>query len=198
MNFLAHIYLSGNNNGLKIGNFIGDFVKGKDYEFYPENIKQGILLHRFIDSYTDNHRMVYATQAVFKPLYRRYAGVVTDVIFDYYLANNWNTYSGISLQKFCFDFYWQLLTNFFLLPYRVKRFTPHLIASNRLESYKTLKGIQKALAIMAKYTSLPGFDAQAIEIIKKNNTEIEYLFNTFMPQIIETVQDYKNKYGLHE
>ena len=58
MNFLAHIYLSGENEGIIIGNFIADGIKGKKYEIYPHAIQKGILLHRAIDSYTDGHPTV--------------------------------------------------------------------------------------------------------------------------------------------
>lgn len=36
MNFLAHIYLSGNDEMVQIGNFIADGIKGKRYETYLE------------------------------------------------------------------------------------------------------------------------------------------------------------------
>jgi acyl carrier protein phosphodiesterase len=55
MNFLAHIYLSGNNELLKIGNFMADGIRGKQFETYPKAIQNGILLHRAIDSFTDAH-----------------------------------------------------------------------------------------------------------------------------------------------
>lgn len=55
MNFLAHIYLSGNNELLKIGNFMADGIRGKQFEIYPKAIQNGILLHRAIDSFTDAH-----------------------------------------------------------------------------------------------------------------------------------------------
>ena len=55
MNFLAHIYLSGNNDLIKIGNFMADGIRGKDYLNFPEDIKKGILLHRQIDTFTDSH-----------------------------------------------------------------------------------------------------------------------------------------------
>ena len=58
MNFLAHIYLSGEDQELKIGNFIADSVKGKKFAQFPERIQQGITLHRKIDSYTDSHPIV--------------------------------------------------------------------------------------------------------------------------------------------
>lgn len=49
MNVLAHIYLSGDSEKIIIGNYIGDYVKGRDYLKYPEAIRKGIILHRHID-----------------------------------------------------------------------------------------------------------------------------------------------------
>ena len=58
MNFLAHLYLSGSDPMVKVGNFIGDHVKGNAYQNYEIGIQQGILLHRKIDFFTDTHPLV--------------------------------------------------------------------------------------------------------------------------------------------
>ena len=57
MNYLAHAFLSLNDDEIQLGNLIGDFVKGNKYERYPPKIKKGILLHRHIDSFTDHHQV---------------------------------------------------------------------------------------------------------------------------------------------
>ena len=66
MNFLAHIYLSNDHPKIMVGNFIGDFVKGKHFSdlFEPE-IVRGIELHRVIDEYTDRHEIVRQTRLNF-------------------------------------------------------------------------------------------------------------------------------------
>jgi len=58
MNYLAHIYLSGNDDFLKLGNFIADEIKGKSYKEFPKDIQKGIILHRAIDDFTDHHPLV--------------------------------------------------------------------------------------------------------------------------------------------
>jgi acyl carrier protein phosphodiesterase len=58
MNFLAHIYLSGSEHEILIGNFIADSIRGKQFDAYQNSIQQGILLHREIDEYTDSHPVV--------------------------------------------------------------------------------------------------------------------------------------------
>ena len=54
MNYLAHIYLSGGDPEVTVGNFMADAVKGKDYQNYSEGIQRGIILHRAIDTFTDS------------------------------------------------------------------------------------------------------------------------------------------------
>ena len=58
MNYLVHIFLSGDDRRVQIGNFVGDAVKGRAYENYPLGFREGILLHREIDDYTDHHPVV--------------------------------------------------------------------------------------------------------------------------------------------
>ncbi len=67
MNYLAHIFLSGNDDDVLIGNFIGDYVKGKDFNNYPAGIQKGILLHRRIDTYTDRHKIIHQSMSYFAP-----------------------------------------------------------------------------------------------------------------------------------
>src|SRR5437870_13401328 len=94
MNFLAHLYLSGDDNEVKVGNFIGDFVQGKDLELrYGKRIAKGILLHREIDFFTDHHPVVKQSKDRLRPNYRHYAGVIVDIFYDHFLASKWNSHS---------------------------------------------------------------------------------------------------------
>lgn len=58
MNYLAHIYLSGDDPLITMGNFMADGIKGKQYKTYLPQLQKGILLHRSIDSFTDSHPIV--------------------------------------------------------------------------------------------------------------------------------------------
>ncbi|HKK60999.1 MAG TPA: hypothetical protein VJ951_00475, partial [Bacteroidales bacterium] len=105
MNFLAHIYLSGNDDQLKLGNFIGDYVKGRAFEQYPEKIQRGILLHRHIDHYTDHNPHTSETRRLLVPKYRHYAGILIDMFYDHFLAINWRRYSRVPLFTFIESFH---------------------------------------------------------------------------------------------
>jgi len=100
MNFLAHQYLSGNNNQLKIGNFIADAVKGKQYLNYSKDIQNGILLHREIDTFTDNHTLVKKSKQHLNARYGHYKGVIIDIFYDHFLAKNWSNYHLMPLEKY--------------------------------------------------------------------------------------------------
>lgn len=145
MNYLAHIYLSGNDEELKIGNFIADSVKGKKYLSYPEQIKKGILLHREIDSFTDAHFLVRQGTARLMPKYGLYSGVILDILYDHLLAKNWKEYHPQNLADYVAEFYILLETNYKVLPKRVKSFLPIMCQQNWLLSYASLSGIESIL-----------------------------------------------------
>lgn len=184
VNFLAHLYLSGNDDKLITGNFIGDYVKGNNFLKYPGKIREGIILHRRIDSFTDEHELFREVKKLYRPEFGLYSGVVTDLIFDHYLASGWNNYHDLTLRRFARKMHAVLLSNILYLPARVQGFLPVLIKNRRLESYARKEGIQQSLEIMSRYTSLPEKAAQAIQITEHNHTFIERHFATFMDELI--------------
>ena len=190
MNFLAHIYLSGENDQVKVGNFIGDYVKGKQYTNYPADIRKGILLHRYIDSFTDRNEIPRKLKPLLKPTYNRYAGIVIDLFYDHFLANNWGYFSEIQLEDFINGFYNCLRENFSLLPERVQNFVPHMIYHNRLQSYIEIEGLRQALVIMSRTTSLPDKTNEAIKVLKNNYNEFNDNFLEFFPNLIKYVNQY--------
>ena len=101
MNFLAHLYLSGDNEQIIVGNFIGDFVKGRNaLQTFDPTIALGIELHRAIDQFTDTHPVVRSSKDRLRPKYRHYAGVIVDIFYDHFLARKWNDYHKTPLPEF--------------------------------------------------------------------------------------------------
>lgn len=168
MNFLAHLYLSGNDTHIRLGNFIADHVKGNQIQSYPAAIQKGIKLHRRIDFMTDTHESWKACRELLRPSFGRWSGVATDVMLDYILAKEWQTYSNRPLKGFTRTFYFQMLQHYHILPSSVKVFLPFMIQSNRLYSYSTDEGITKALELMGSYTAMKGNPSLALQIVKTN------------------------------
>ncbi len=184
MNFLAHLYLSGDSGDIMTGNFIGDYIKGNRYLQYREGIKRGILLHRTIDHFTDNHVAFIETKNYFRPVYGRYSGIAADVVFDYLLAQQWNLYSHMTLTDFANHAHTILLNNFEILPGEVQRFLPIMIHNRRLESYSTIEGIDISLRIMSGYSTIPYREAFIPELLSSHNHQLFLLFNQFFDEII--------------
>ncbi|MCG6186138.1 acyl carrier protein phosphodiesterase [Maribellus maritimus] len=189
MNYLAHLYLSGKEEDVIVGNFIGDYVKGKKYINYPGPVQKGILLHRQIDSFTDTNPKFREAKQLLLAEYGLHAGVVIDLFYDHFLARNWPSYSQLILRDFTKKIHAILLSHFFYLPKRVQGFLPFLIQHKRLESYATIEGIQKTLEIMSSHTSLPAKSEKAIEILRENFIFFENNFTSFMDEMFEFVTE---------
>ena len=187
MNYLAHLFLSGSEEQTMVGNFIGDHVKGRDWNRYPENISKGILIHRQIDTFTDAHPKFREAKGLFRSEFGLYSGIVIDFLYDHYLAKNWNNYSDLTLRTFAKRAHAVLLQNFRHLPIGVQNFLPFLIQNRRLESYSSVDGIIQALNIMSKYTSLPDKSDFVMHTIQTNNDFFDDNFKEFMPDMIQFI-----------
>lgn len=192
MNYLAHMFLSGSNEQTMVGNFIGDYVKGNTWNKFPENIKKGILMHRRIDSFTDTHPKFREAKSLFRNEFGLYSGIVIDLLYDHYLAKNWNEYSDLTLRTFAKRSHAVLLQNFMHLPLRVQSFLPFLIQHKRLESYASVKGIVQTLKIMSNYSSLPAKSDFMMEAIQTNNDFFEVNFREFMADLLEYTSEIQN------
>ena len=183
MNFLAHLYLSGNSEGLLIGNFIADSVKGKAYENYNQEIQKGILLHRKIDTFTDSHPIVSQSKQRLHSRYHKYSPVVVDIFYDHFLAVKWNNYSTVSLNEFAENSYRLMNTNFEILPEKVKFMLPYMIKGNWLVNYSNVEGIRKTLTGMSRRTSFNSGMETATEILVQHYSLFENEFELFFEEL---------------
>jgi len=184
MNFLAHLYLSGSDPKIKLGNFIGDFVKGKNLaaRFEPA-ITKGIELHREIDHFTDHHLVVQQSKNRLRPKYRHYSGVITDVFYDHLLAINWAKYSNESLADFAEQSYRIVQQHESIIPERVKDMMPHMVKGNWLVNYGTIEGIHRSLSGMARRTPYESKMEEASKDLKESFTAFENEFIQFFPDL---------------
>ena len=190
MNYLAHLYLSGTNPSVKVGNFIGDHVKGRRYLNYPADMQHGILLHRRIDSFTDSHREVHHIKHFLRETYGRWSGVVVDIFFDHFLAARWEQYAPVSLRQYAGQVHRILFSHFRYLPIEVKRFLPFFVHNRRLESYAHVGSVQEVLQIMARYTSLPDYSRQGVAVLEHNYDLFSTSFAVFFDAVMEHVAEF--------
>lgn len=188
MNFLAHIYLSGDNEDILLGNFIADMVKGRQIDNFHQGIVDGILLHRKIDTFTDTHPIVDQSKNRLRNKYRLYAGVVVDMYYDHFLARYWSDFSRYSLTRFVKEAYHVLLKNYFLLPVRAKNMLPYMVSSNWLVGYASLDTLQQLFEGMARRTPFKSGMENAVEDLKENYDAFENEFRTFFPELVAYVE----------
>jgi acyl carrier protein phosphodiesterase len=151
MNFLAHLLLAGNDEGLQLGAMLGDFIRGNpDGLEFSAPIRKGILLHRFIDQNVDSLPEVVLLREHFEPPFRRYSGIIIDLAFDHQLALRWNEYSDVSLEQFDLGVRRLLLKYDTQLPDELKAFMSYADSRGLFAAYReeeeilfSLKGLGK-------------------------------------------------------
>jgi len=187
MNYLAHIFLSGEEEERIVGNFIGDFIKGQQWRNYPQKMQEGILLHRHIDQFTDTHLQVRQSIERLRPSVGRFAGIVTDVFYDYCLAQNFGLFSDTALPAFAQKSYQILETHQAILPEKVQVILPHMRKEDWLTHYATIYGITKALQGLTKRLNNIVDLTKAIEVLENQYPAFEQDFLNFFPQVQHTV-----------
>lgn len=183
MNFLAHIYLSGDNDYLKIGNFMADGIHGKNFDAFPAEVQKGIRLHREIDSFTDFHPIFRQSKHRLHERYGHYSGVIIDIFYDHFLAKNFADYSSESLESFASNFYELLESNFAMLTPRFQMMFPVLKEENWLVLYATIPGIGHILYNMDRRTRLVSKMQFSVEELTLFYTEFETEFTLFFAEM---------------
>ena len=189
MNFLAHAYLSGEDRLIRIGNFMGDFVKGSNYLQYPEAVQKGILMHRSIDAFTDRHPLVLSGKTRFDAKYHRYSSVLMDLLYDHFLAKDWYNFHSMPLHDYVNEIHNDLLNHFELYPERLKSSLPTFMKHRWIERYVGLEGLRDVCEVMSQTTSLPAETDFAMEVIVQNYETFRNEFYEFFSQIIFYIED---------
>ncbi len=187
---MAHLFLSGDDEELLIGNFIGDSVKGNDAKNFPEEVQRGILLHRSIDSYTDLHPVVRASVDRLQPTYHKYSAVIMDIFYDHFLAVNWNEYHPSPLQEYADRVYDLLLSTDITLPERAEGFMHYMIYKNILVDYARVEGIGRVLDGMARRAQFESGMEHAVGELEKDYALYENEFRDFFPELVLHVSRY--------
>lgn len=191
MNFLGHLYLSGTDPLVIVGNYMGDAVKGRDLSRFGPRVEQGLRLHRAIDSFTDTHPLQRLGRARVHPYAGRYAGVVMDLFYDHVLAANWREFHNEELAVFAERTYTMLMAHEQLMPERTRLMLPYMVKGDWLNTYATLEGLGRALAGLARRVpegaSMVGAEKVLADHLELYTTE----FREFLPAIKTAVAPYQ-------
>ncbi len=180
MNYLSHLALAPNTDAARIGNLLGDFVKGTEIslrQLYPEELVDGIMLHRAIDKFTDKQPAFIASRKLLAPERRRYAGVVVDLIYDHFLSVHWDDLYDQPLDNFIEEIYttidekkeWQLGT--------LKEAFPYMKSQNWLGCYGTLEGMNMTFRRVSSRSRFTTLIADTHLDLEKHYNEFEVHFH---------------------
>ncbi len=184
MNFLAHAYLSFNDPDILAGNMISDFVKGKKQYSYPASIQKGIRLHRLIDTFTDSHKCTREIKKLFQPAYGLYAGAFTDIVYDYFLANDTKEFeTKDTLEEFTRITYIQLQHNLHDLPVVFQGMFPYMRDQNWLYHYRETSGIMKSFNGMTTRAKYIAESATAYSVFVNNIHLIQPIYEEYFPML---------------
>jgi len=187
LNYLAHCFLSCSTEEILIGNFIADSINRRSSLTFSPEITKGIELHKKIDSSTDNHPRVKEAVLMLREKHGKYAPVVSDIMWDYYLAKNWSLYANESLEDFTCRTYNIFRKYKSQMPARMSNNIDSMIAENFLMRYKTLEGLKISFAYMDRRTKFPSNFVGAVGDIKKHHKTFNTLFKAFFPDLIALV-----------
>lgn len=185
MNYLAHLLLSFGSEDVVVGQFIADEVKGNKFNQYKPGIRDGILLHRFIDNYTDTHPLCLELRAQLRGDLGLFTPVVMDVFFDHALSIHWDLYYQHPLDHFIEEHYAILTRNNEHLSDRMKYVLKIMISRNWLGRYKTIEGIDLTLNEMSGRIKVPNNLKDATQSLINQSETIMSTFNAFFPTLIE-------------
>lgn len=185
MNYLAHLYLSFGHEEILVGNYIADAVKGRQVNSYPEGIRHGIMLHRMIDTYTDNHPLVDRSKSRIRAIYRKYSGVVIDMYYDHFLAAGWPAYADIPLLQFTKFAYRTLFKHYLKMPFRMQRILPAMAIGNWLASYADVDNVGLALVGMSRRTTFDSGIENGKQQLIEHYDALKSDFDAFFPELID-------------
>jgi acyl carrier protein phosphodiesterase len=191
MNHLAHALLAGDDEWLKLGSVMGDFVHGPvDALALPPRVLDGIRLHRAVDVHTDAHPQVLAAKELLPPPYRRYAGILLDMWFDHCLARDFSRWCAQPLDRYSDGLRALLWRHDALLPISLRRFREYMEANDLPAGYAGLDTLGRALAGIGQRLSRANPLDSALPLLVARDATLQMHFEAFFPQL----QDYAREW----
>jgi acyl carrier protein phosphodiesterase len=190
MNYLGHAFLSFGKSGILTGNMIGDHVKGKlILDTFPTEIKNGIILHRRIDEYSDRHPATLRAKLLFREDYGLYSGAIMDTLYDHFLASDPKYFATqAELLSFTQTVYAQLEADQQYFPETFAQYFPHMREYNWLYNYRTLKGMERSLSGLVRRAKHMPPPEKAYQQFVTSYYQLNQCYYEFIDDVIKFVK----------
>lgn len=190
MNFLAHLYVSTFDGDFLTGSFVADSVKGRALELLPGSARQGVVIHRLLDNFTDHHPVFRQACLLIRPDVGRWSGIVGDILFDHFLAARWNAFSAVVLSEFASRCYQVIRQRVEWIPPTSQKILPWVMADDWLTNYADLQFLNRVFVGMHRRTSMRSEMLPAVDALVKNYQELGALFDAFFPEAVAFVKQH--------
>lgn len=190
MNYLGHAFLSFGDADILCGNMMGDMIKGTAaLQDYPEGVRVGLMRHRQIDTFTDEHWAIADAKDIFREPYGLYSGAVVDTLMDYFLANDERFFAtDNALWDYAHETYGLLAAKRSYFPEKFLPYYESMVRHNWFYHYRSEEGI---------YRSLNGLKNRAKHIVEidtafaklmANKEMLRQCYSAFIDDIISFVK----------
>ncbi|MEY2117066.1 ACP phosphodiesterase [Rhodanobacter sp. FW106-PBR-R2A-1-13] len=191
MNHLAHALLAGDDEALRLGGLLGDFVHGPaNAAPLPPRVIVGIRLHRAIDVYTDAHPEVLAARTLLPAPYRRYAGILLDMWFDHCLARDFPQWSAQPLAEYSAALRALLWRQDALLPPALRRFRGYMETHGLPATYTDDAVLGEALGGIGQRLRRANPLASALPVLQQREAQLQQRFEAFFPELREFAREW--------
>ncbi|ETI61876.1 acyl carrier protein phosphodiesterase [Marinomonas profundimaris] len=150
MNYFSHLHIASITNTSWVGNLLGDFPV--DVSTLAPDLLVGWRLHQQVDVMVDKHDASVHFRSMPRKGRRRFAGIVQDIVMDYWLIQYWAKFGSVPLGVFCDQAVLELVKDKDRSPERLKNMIASLERENWLPNLGTIEGVEKAiLSIMRRW-----------------------------------------------
>jgi acyl carrier protein phosphodiesterase len=186
MNFLAHLHLAEPTPESRLGNLLGDFVKGYPWDDrFPEAVWRGIVEHRHVDAFTDSHPEWKRSRDLLPRNLRRFAGIVVDIFYDFFLHRHWSDFSpDVGQEEFIDSTHDSLGEALSIAPEEAREIIQRMIEQRWLGEYATSEGIERTLNRVSRRSPILSPLLEAAEVLESRLPELEEHFLAFYPDLL--------------
>ena len=182
MNFLAHSLISleideKENKKTLYANFAGDFYKGlvETIEL-PDELKEGIVLHRIIDKISDRNENFLNELLTEK--FGIFKGIVSDMYIDHFLSKNFDSLFNDNLNNIENKILYNIKVNEKFFPDNFKRTFQWLKSEKVMSSYQNIDFLERAFYGISQRV-------RKGEILKSAIIELQKNYNLFEEKAIK-------------
>jgi len=147
-------------------------------------------MHRAIDKFTDEDQDVRKLNRLIAKRHGRYAGVVSDIGFDYFLWRNWEVYGPGDFSDFTRTTYQGLFAHREHMSDRVKGYVDGMVKDDWLRLYTSLTGMHQVYHRLRPRLSRP----EQLDGIEHLLVDFEEEFNQTFLLLFPRLQALANAY----